>query len=425
MPDDPEKQGKDKTTGFSKLTELVKNVQGLLTAIAAVAVSLAAFGTWEFILLGVALYAYLVYSYIKNRRTQPERAKRLLTALKIVPLVVAVSFGAWKGYSCIPSDKVIVLVADFPGPEPQKYNVTANLVEQLRKATDPYERVVIEPIKDSISFRDGPGKARALGRLHKARMVLWGWYGATAGEAATAQLSVHFEMLFEPKQVPAGVQVGSADTLLTASVSELDRFELQTRMGEQMSCLVMLAAFLALYEKGDTAEANRCLNSSEAYCQREENAAALAVQYLYAGNAALLNPAVPTQQALSYYDKALEINPNIPEALNNRGAVLSMQGQNDAALADIGRALTLKGDLASAWNNQGVVLEKLDQPATAMASYDSALVRDSMSSSAWNNRSVALDRIGRYEDANKARAKAVEYAPQKEVQQRQFRRPPP
>ncbi|MGB2884722.1 MAG: tetratricopeptide repeat protein, partial [Dehalococcoidia bacterium] len=58
-------------------------------------------------------------------------------------------------------------------------------------------------------------------------------------------------------------------------------------------------------------------------------------------------------EALADYNRALELRPDYPEALNNRGVTYSKMERYDEALADYNRALELRHDYLDALNNRG------------------------------------------------------------------------
>ncbi len=57
-------------------------------------------------------------------------------------------------------------------------------------------------------------------------------------------------------------------------------------------------------------------------------------------------------QAISDFNKALEINPSYAEAYNNRGAVYSRKGQNDEAISDYSKAIEIDPEGVKAYNNR-------------------------------------------------------------------------
>ena len=86
--------------------------------------------------------------------------------------------------------------------------------------------------------------------------------------------------------------------------------------------------------------------------------------YLTRGNA--YYKAEDYQQALEAYSRALELTPDVPEALNNRGNALVKLERYEEAFRVYNHALELKPDYAEALSNRGGAL-------TEMGRYDDAL----------------------------------------------------
>ena len=57
--------------------------------------------------------------------------------------------------------------------------------------------------------------------------------------------------------------------------------------------------------------------------------------------------------AISDYTKATGINPNLPQAYNNRGGAYINKGNNDQAILDCSKAIALYPNYADAFNNRG------------------------------------------------------------------------
>ena len=63
--------------------------------------------------------------------------------------------------------------------------------------------------------------------------------------------------------------------------------------------------------------------------------------------------------ALADYTRALELDPNLAQAYNNRGTTYAILKNYDAALADYTRALELDPNYAQAFNNRGTTYATL------------------------------------------------------------------
>jgi tetratricopeptide (TPR) repeat protein len=141
-------------------------------------------------------------------------------------------------------------------------------------------------------------------------------------------------------------------------------------------------------------------------------------------------------EALAAYDRAIELNPRYPAALNNRGVALLALSQpakalesfekasglqpdfaealyNRAnalrelkripeALADYERAIAVRPNYTMAFNNRGVALQELERPIEALESYDRALALCPSYADAWENKAILQSELGDVEAARRA-----------------------
>lgn len=125
--------------------------------------------------------------------------------------------------------KVVILVADFDGPRPQRYRVTETVLARLRGALEKYNDVKVEALGKAIREAQGSPIARAEGRKHNASILIWGWHGEPS---PTVPLSVHFELLRAPKGMP---ELGEEARGQVREVSEPRSFALRTRVSQEMA----------------------------------------------------------------------------------------------------------------------------------------------------------------------------------------------
>lgn len=105
-------------------------------------------------------------------------------------------------------------------------------------------------------------------------------------------------------------------------------------------------------------------------------------------------------EALADFNRALELRPDDPNTLNNRGNALSELQRSDEALVDYNLALELRPDYPEALHNRGVTLAKrFERYVEALADYSRALELRPDYPGALNNRGVTLQHLQRYEDA--------------------------
>ena len=111
------------------------------------------------------------------------------------------------------------------------------------------------------------------------------------------------------------------------------------------------------------------------------------------------------------FSRAIEINPHIEGAYNNRGNALKRLERLDEALVSYDKAIALKPDFAEAFNNRANALQVLNRPDSALASYDKAIAFKPGYADAFNNRGILLYNLNRLEDALASYERAIELKP--------------
>lgn len=97
----------------------------------------------------------------------------------IIPLLALSGWGGLKWYQTLPPNKVIILVADFDGPEAKNYRVTENILRQLKDACHDYNDMEVKALEDNITEQQGSKKAKEKGQELRASIIIWGSYGVT------------------------------------------------------------------------------------------------------------------------------------------------------------------------------------------------------------------------------------------------------
>jgi tetratricopeptide (TPR) repeat protein len=101
--------------------------------------------------------------------------------------------------------------------------------------------------------------------------------------------------------------------------------------------------------------------------------------------------------AVQYYDKAIEIDPNYDKAWYNKGLALSYLGKHNEAIKCYNKALEIHVNEADAWNNKGCALYKLGKPKEAIACYNKALEIEPNNSLYNKNRNIVLEKLKKTE----------------------------
>ncbi|MEW6618965.1 MAG: tetratricopeptide repeat protein [bacterium] len=113
------------------------------------------------------------------------------------------------------------------------------------------------------------------------------------------------------------------------------------------------------------------------------------------------------EEALTAYEKAIELEPDDAWAWRGKGYALGELGRYEEALVATEKAIELKPDMAEAWNNKGWILGKLGRYEEELAAYEKAIELKPDDAFAWNNKGCILGNLGRYEEAFVAIEKAI------------------
>ena len=94
-----------------------------------------------------------------------------------------------------------------------------------------------------------------------------------------------------------------------------------------------------------------------------------------------------------------EIKENDPDTLLNQGIAFGEEGQWDQAIAYFNKAIEINPRYAKAYNIRGIAYYSKDQIDKAIADFNKAIEIDPKDSSPYNNRGVAYLDKGEYEKA--------------------------
>ncbi|MEK7412464.1 MAG: tetratricopeptide repeat protein [Planctomycetota bacterium] len=117
------------------------------------------------------------------------------------------------------------------------------------------------------------------------------------------------------------------------------------------------------------------------------------------------------EEAAAHFRQALALQPTYAEAHNNLGNVLKRQGKLEEAIMHYRQALALKPAYADAHNNLGNALKSQGKLAEAVAQYRQALALQSAYADAHNNLGLALEEQGHVEEAVAAYRRALALQP--------------
>jgi len=382
----------------------------------------------------------------------PKRIRRAaLTGVFVIPMLAVSALFIQSYYESVPAKKIIILVGDFDGPDPQNYRVTQNIYEALGKAVEGYPDLQVQLLGEPISFKQGSNFARSKGKEEKASIVLWGSYGKS-GESV--QMTVNFEVLETPAYFSSIVQTLSSrcghETLsksFTYPVEELNRFSLQIEISHQLSALTFLTTGIALYKVGDYDASINYFNQAlvewgkpgpmievadiyfwraDAYLAKGELNRAISdlgiVIHFQPGNGSAYNnrgnaytDTEDPDRAIADYTKAIELASGdcLPCAYSNRGHLYEDKGAYDMAVADLNEAIRLKPDFADAYDARGHAYVHKKEYDKAIADHNSAINLDPKIPCFFNNLGHAHAENKEYDKAIADYDHAIKLLPSK------------
>jgi len=95
-------------------------------------------------------------------------------------------------------------------------------------------------------------------------------------------------------------------------------------------------------------------------------------------------------EAISLYDKALAIKPNLVNALNAKGLALDSLGKFNEAIGMYDRALAVDPNNTAALTNKGVTLYHLGRYNEAISLYDKVSTIDPNNTAALTNKNIVI-----------------------------------
>ena len=113
------------------------------------------------------------------------------------------------------------------------------------------------------------------------------------------------------------------------------------------------------------------------------------------------------EEAITHYNKSIELKPDSAEAYNNLGALFRKTNEYEKAITNYNKAIELKPDSAEAYNNLGNIYNLVSRAADAVASYIRAIELNPDYIEAYNGLGVVLNQLGREEEAITHYGKAI------------------
>jgi tetratricopeptide (TPR) repeat protein len=117
------------------------------------------------------------------------------------------------------------------------------------------------------------------------------------------------------------------------------------------------------------------------------------------------------QEAISCFEKALQIQPDRVVGWQAKGQALASQGKVAEALAAFDHATQLNPNHPGPWHDKGTLLSKCGRNEEALGCFDRTLQLDPRSEDAWRAKSSAFVGLKRWEEALRCCERALEINP--------------
>ncbi len=117
------------------------------------------------------------------------------------------------------------------------------------------------------------------------------------------------------------------------------------------------------------------------------------------------------EEAVTSFDRAIELRPDFARAHSDRGHALQMLKRHAEAAASYDRAIELRPDFATAYSDRGSVFYALNRFEEALADFDRAITVQPSYAVAHYNRGLALHELLRCEEAVASYERAIDLRP--------------
>jgi Flp pilus assembly protein TadD len=366
------------------------------------------------------IFVVLVLFYLLNKKLfdkwlEDHRKKlnflfKLILLILILSLVASLIVGTFY-FPKPPEDQLVVAISPFyyvdeSGQPGSDINTATDLKERIEAEKGLGIRVIMldNPIRDTE-------EAKLQGKKVGAHLVVYGETKKKIGNVGEVEyfilplssLEVTTPEIPFLKDMNEGEDSQIITETATFSMVTEEPIKIIELLTENASSAIYTIGAFENYKKSNFSSA---ISFFEAIKDYEKNPLILfyiAVCHYWNNN---LN------KSLLYLDKAIEINPQFPEAWNSKGVALGDLGRYEDALIAFDKAIEINPQSPEAWYNKGLALSYLGRNEDALIAFDKAIEINPQFPEAWTNKGNALGDLGRYEDALIAFDKAIEINPQ-------------
>lgn len=353
-------------------------------------------GFWGLILLGVIVWAIVLWRLVKTKT---------IFAFVFFTLITIggglIDWAMWKPPFKVDDKKLIILVAEFDGPE-EIYGFRNQIIEQLEKNKQEYNDIVILVSSQMITPEQGSQGAIKLGEKENADLVIWAWYRPTENP----NIIIHFENLS-----PTKLSVLNTNTTYRpqATLSDLDSFKLQTKIGDETSSFILFLTGYIRYQENNCLDAINLFSNALAQAKQTTSLVDTATLYFYRGSC--YNELADYSNAIEDFSLAIQMNPTFSNAYLGRGVTLSNLGQYDRAIHDYNEAIKIDPDLSNAYLNRGLAYYATGSFEYAVSDFDKAITLNPGYAEAYLARGITYNNLQNFSRAIQDFSQAINIDP--------------
>jgi tetratricopeptide (TPR) repeat protein len=301
-------------------------------------------------------------------------------------------------------DKVVVVVANFQGPDKDNYQIYDDLVSRLKRSSAGYKDTIIVPLRDiTIREDDGSTYARELGKAHRADLVIWGRYGVINKEE---RIIINIEVLSD-EDINSLFPTPFYDS--TSVIDEINHFQVSERISKKMTAMTLFLAGLIRYKAGDEDEVVRLCSAALEQGEWPEELIGKAQLFLLRGQ--VLAYKGQLRDALNDFKKAIELDAINYKAWNNQGYVYLALNQTQSAIDAISKSININPRYDKAYLNLSAVYTRLKAYDQAIENCLQAIKINPVFPAAYNNLANAYYQKKQFQDAIHNFSKAIELNP--------------
>lgn len=131
----------------------------------------------------------------------------------------------------------------------------------------------------------------------------------------------------------------------------------------------------------------------------------------YANRGSVYENLLKYNEALNDYNKAIDLNPNYATAYFNRGNIFNREKKYAKALEDYSKAIELNPNYAKAYMNRGNIFKSENNYARAVEDYTKAIESNPSFADPYNNRATVYEVMKKYREGIRDLNKAIELNP--------------